>query len=54
MKKKIAVLANLKKNAPRWEKMPADQWDDLDSESTVNAIVNAIRSGGYELSLIHI
>ncbi len=48
MKKKVAVLANLKKNAPRWEGMPADQWDDLDSESTVMAIVNAIRAGGYE------
>ncbi len=48
MKKKVAVLANLKKNAPHWEGMPADQWDDLDSESTVVAIVNAIRSGGYE------
>lgn len=48
MKKKVAVLANLKKNAPHWEGMPADQWDDLDSESTVLAIVNAIRSGGYE------
>ena len=48
MKKKVAVLANLKKNAPHWEGMPADQWDDLDSESTVEAIVNAIRSGGYE------
>ena len=43
----VAVLANLKKNAPRWEGMPADQWDDLDSESTVNALVEAIRAGGY-------
>jgi len=27
---RIAVLANLKKNAPRWEGMPDDQWDDLE------------------------
>ncbi len=44
---KVAVLANLKKNAPHWEGMPADQWDDLDSEKTVNALVNAIREGGH-------
>jgi D-alanine-D-alanine ligase len=48
MKKfKVAVLANLKKNAPRWEGMPPDQWDDLDSEKTINAIVEVIRSAGY-------
>lgn len=48
MKKlRVAVLANLKKNAPRWEDMPADQWDDLDSEKTVAALVEAVRAGGY-------
>jgi len=45
---RVAVLANLKKNAPHWEGMPKDQWDDLDSESTVMALVEAIKSGGYE------
>lgn len=45
---KVAVLANLKANAPHWEGMLKDQWDDLDSEKTVNALVDAIRSGGYE------
>lgn len=44
---RIAVLANLKKNAPRWDGMPTDQWDDLDSEKTVNGIVEALRSGGH-------
>src|SRR4030067_1425510 len=44
---KVAVLANLKKNAPQFEGMAADQWDDLDSEKTVNALVNAIRAGGH-------
>lgn len=45
---RVAVLANLKKNAPHWDGMPEDQWDDLDSESTVAALVDAIGTGGYE------
>ncbi len=44
---KVALLANLKNNAPRFEGMAEDQWDDLDSEKTVNALVEAIRTGGY-------
>jgi D-alanine-D-alanine ligase len=44
---RVAVLANLKKNAPHWEGMPEDQWDDLDSEKTINALVEAIRAGGH-------
>jgi D-alanine-D-alanine ligase len=44
---KVALLANLKKNAPKFEGMTQDQWDDLDSEKTVNALVEAIRAGGY-------
>ena len=44
---KIAVLANLKKNAPHWEGMAEDQWDDLDSEKTINAIQGALRSAGH-------
>jgi len=48
MKKfKVALLANLKTNAPHFEGMPEDQWDDLDSEKTVNALVEAIRAGGH-------
>lgn len=49
MKKfKVAVLANLKVNAPKFEGMAEDQWDDLDSEKTVEALLNAIRSGGHK------
>jgi len=44
---KVALLANLKKNAPHIDGVPADQWDDLDSENTVNALVEAIRAGGH-------
>jgi D-alanine-D-alanine ligase len=44
---RIALLANMKKNAPKFEGMANDQWDDLDSEKTVNALVEAIRAGGH-------
>jgi D-alanine-D-alanine ligase len=44
---RVAVLANLKANAPRIAGMPADQWDDLDSEKTVSALVEAIRAAGH-------
>jgi D-alanine-D-alanine ligase len=49
---KVALLANLKKNAPKFEGMPVDQWDDLDSESTVYALVEAIRAGGHECEFL--
>lgn len=45
---RIAVLANLKKNAPTWEGMPIDQWDDLDSPKTTDALVAALEAGGHE------
>ena len=44
---KVALLANLKSNAPHWEGMPGDQWDDLDSEKTIHALLEAIRAGGH-------
>lgn len=49
---RVALLANLKVNAPRFEGMPADQWDDLDSERTVQALVEAIRAGGHECEFL--
>ncbi len=45
---RIAVLANLKKNAPHYEGMPEDRWDDLDSPTTVDAIVEVFRRAGHE------
>lgn len=45
---RVAVLANLKDNAPTWEGMPPDQWDDLDSPKTINAIIAALQSTGHE------
>jgi len=44
---RVALLANLKKNAPHIEGVPEDMWADLDSEKTVNALVEAIRDGGH-------
>jgi D-alanine-D-alanine ligase len=49
---RVALIANLKKNAPREAGMSADHWDDLDSESTVNALVQAIRAGGHECDFL--
>lgn len=45
---RIAVLANLKKNAPTWEGMTPDQWDDLDSPKTTDALVKALEFNGHE------
>jgi len=44
---RVALIANLKKNAPIFEGMSEDHWADLDSETTVNALVEAIRAGGH-------
>jgi D-alanine-D-alanine ligase len=49
---RVAVLANLKVNAPHFDEMADDQWDDLDSEFTVNAIRDAIRSAGHEAEFL--
>jgi len=45
---KVALLANLKKNAPKFPGMSDDHWDDLDSETTVEALLQAIRDGGHD------
>ena len=43
----VALLANLKKNAPVWEGIASDRWDDLDSEETIEAITRALEAGGH-------
>ncbi len=45
---RIAVLANIKDNAPTWDGMPEDQWDDLDSHKTIDGIIAALASGGHQ------
>ena len=49
---KVALLANLKKNAPTWPGMSPDRWDDLDSEETIQAIMQAIASGGHDVTFL--
>jgi D-alanine-D-alanine ligase len=48
----VAVLANLKKNAPRLPGIPEDYWADLDSEHTVEAIADALRQGGHSVTVL--
>ncbi len=45
---KVALLANLKKNAPHLPGQTEDAWDDLDSEGTVEAICAALGQGGHD------
>jgi D-alanine-D-alanine ligase len=48
----VALLANLKKNAPSFPGMPADYWADLDSEKTVDALADALRQGGHRVTFL--
>jgi D-alanine-D-alanine ligase len=45
---RVALLANLKENAPTWSGISPDQWDDLDSPKTIEGILTALRQGGHE------
>jgi D-alanine-D-alanine ligase len=49
---KVALLANLKKNAPTWPGMPEDYWDDLDSEETIDAIARALETNGHDVTFV--
>jgi D-alanine-D-alanine ligase len=46
---RIALLANLKSNAPHGAGEPQDRWAELDSERTVEAIAASLRQGGHEV-----
>jgi len=48
----VALLANLKKNAPTWPGMSPDQWDDLDSPKTIDGISAAIESAGHKVTFL--
>jgi D-alanine-D-alanine ligase len=48
----VALLANLKKNAPTWPGMLPDRWDDLDSEETIAAIAQALEAGGHRVTYL--
>jgi len=49
---RVALLANLKKNAPTWPGISPDRWDDLDSEETIEAIIRALEAGGHEVTFL--
>ncbi len=49
---RVALLANLKKNAPTWPGISPDHWDDLDSEKTLAAIAAALESGGHQVTIL--
>lgn len=44
----VAVLGNLRRNAPHRDGEPSDAWGDLDSESTMLALVEALEAGGHK------
>jgi D-alanine-D-alanine ligase len=48
----VALLANLKKNAPTWAGLSPDRWDDLDSEETIANISRALESGGHKVTFL--
>lgn len=49
---RIAVLANLKENAPPVDNAAADFYDDLDGMATVQSIVQALEAGGHDAQFI--
>lgn len=49
---KVALLANLKKNAPTWPGMSPDQWDDLDSWETIQSITLALEKAGHRVTFL--
>ncbi len=48
-KQTVALLYNLKQNAPHAEGEQWDAWNELDSERTVMGIARALRAGGHEV-----
>ncbi|MCL4870791.1 MAG: D-alanine--D-alanine ligase [Anaerolineae bacterium] len=49
---RVALLANLIKNAPTWPGMAPDHWDDLDSEATIEAIAAALAANGHNVTFL--
>ncbi|MEW5719995.1 MAG: hypothetical protein AB1817_15310 [Chloroflexota bacterium] len=45
----VALLYNLKQNAPHCEGDPWDAWNELDNEKTVANLERALRAGGHEV-----
>ncbi|NIN64572.1 MAG: ATP-grasp domain-containing protein [Anaerolineae bacterium] len=49
---RIALLANLKSNAPHDAGEPEDRWYELDSERTVDAITSALQERGHQVTFL--
>ncbi len=49
---RIALLANLEKNAPHGVGEAQDRWAELDSERTVEAIAASLRQGGHKVTFL--
>lgn len=45
----VALLHNLKQNAPHREGEPWDAWNELDNEKTIANLERALRAGGHEV-----
>jgi D-alanine-D-alanine ligase len=48
----VALLANLKKNAPTWPGISPDHWNDLDSEETIQSILDALEAVGHRATFL--
>ena len=48
----IALLANLKINAPHGREEPRDRWAELDSERTIEAIAAGLRQAGHKVTFL--
>ena len=49
---KVALIANLKQNAPTWPGILPNQWDDLDSWETIQAITIALEKSGHRVTFL--
>jgi D-alanine-D-alanine ligase len=49
---RIALLGNLKVNAPHAVGEPVDRWSELDSERTIEAIAAGLREAGHEVTFL--
>jgi D-alanine-D-alanine ligase len=49
---RVALLANLKKNAPHGAGEPQDRWAELDSERTIDSIAAGLREEGHEVTFL--
>jgi D-alanine-D-alanine ligase len=49
---KVALRANIKQNAPTWPEKSSEQWADLNSWETIQAIAIALEKGGHRVTFL--